>query len=79
MTACQGAFPGSYTNWVKENGGQLPHEMFYPYLNTNPKLKCPTNVTNFSFGAKVTQVYRDGFCDEEKLMKLVSHPYIYVS
>jgi hypothetical protein len=73
MLGCRGAYPGTYTEWVKDNGGQLPHELSYPYMNTNPKLKCPTNVTNFNFGAKVTQVYTDGFCSEEKLMKLVSH------
>lgn len=78
MNACDGAYPGEYLMWLNSTGGNMLHELNYPYQDANPAKKCPTDQTPFSFGAKVTDVYRDFECDEEKMMKLVTKYYLFI-
>ena len=52
--------------------GQGAHEVTYPYLNTNPKLTCPSNLTTYNTGAYVASGFVDYYCSETKLMTLVS-------
>ena len=52
MLACKGAYVEAYQDWMKKNGGKLPHELTNPYLDTSPKLKCQ-NKPVYETGAKV--------------------------
>ena len=85
MNGCNGADSGSYGKvFASAMKGQSGHEVTYPYLNTNPKLTCPSNVTTYNSGAYVASALPDYYCTETKLMTLVSTygaavSYIYAS
>lgn len=85
MNGCNGADSGAYLNYFKASlFGQGLHEVTYPYLNTNPKLTCPTGKTIYNSGAYVKTVLPDYYCTEDKLMTLVATygaavTYIYAS
>ena len=73
MLGCNGADSGSYGQFFANTlKGQSPHEITYPYLNTNPKLTCPTGKTIYNSGAYVASALPDYACTEAKLMTLVS-------
>lgn len=73
MNACNGAWPHAYQKWMKENGGQAPHEANYPYLNRNPKKTCvPEAKKVWNSGAKITNVAFDYGCNADKMIKLVN-------
>ncbi len=82
---CDGADSGAYGNFFATTlKGQSVHEVTYPYLNTNPKLTCPTGKTIYNSGAYVATPLPDYACTETKLMSLVSTygaavSYIYAS
>jgi len=67
---CNGAQCYSYTKWIIENKRELMHESDYPYLNTNPKYRCP-RTKPYRQGAKVTDTFYTMDGDEEMLKKLV--------
>lgn len=73
MNGCNGADTPSYgvffANTLK---GQSVHEVDYPYLNTNPKLTCPTGKTIYNSGAYVNNAMPDYYCTEDKLKTLVA-------
>ena len=68
---CNGAPTFSYTKYVADSSLELTHESSYPYLNTQPKLTCPSTQP-FSVGAKVTGSYYTYSGTEEKLKALVA-------
>ena len=82
---CNGADSGAYGKFFATTlKGQSVHEVTYPYLNTNPKLTCPTGKTIYNSGAYVATPLPDYACTETKLMSLVSTygaavSYIYAS
>jgi hypothetical protein len=51
--------------------GQSPHEVTYPYLDTQPALKCPTGKSVYNSGALVKTVMEDYYCSEDKLKQQV--------
>ena len=55
MNGCKGATPGAYVELFGKKLNQAPHEVDYPYLDTSPKLTCPTNPKIYNSGAQVTQ------------------------
>jgi len=87
MGGCQGGHSGSYGRVFVKNAaihGQGPHEATYPYLDTQPKLTCPSGMSIYNSGAKVQNPMEDYSCSEEKLAQLVSTygaavSYIYAS
>ena len=85
MNGCHGADSGSYGQFFANTlKGQSPHEATYPYLNTNPKLTCPSNQKIYNSGAYVASALPDYACTEAKLMTLVSTygaavSYVYAS
>ena len=73
MSACDGACPSSYIKFFAATlKGQSAHEADYPYLDRNPKLKCPTNMTIYNSGAYVAKPLVDSYCNEDKLKTLVA-------
>ena len=73
MNGCHGADHPSYGNFFANSlGGQSVHEVDYPYLDTNPKLTCPTGKTLYNSGAYVATPLPDYKCTEDKLKTLVS-------
>jgi hypothetical protein len=66
---CDGAWIGAYQSWMGESHKDVSHEAQYPYLNTDPNLKCMGKPT-WSTGAKVTRAITDYSCNEDKLKKL---------
>ena len=40
MNGCNGAWIGSYSDWLAKSGKKLAHEAQYPYLDRDPNLKC---------------------------------------
>merc|ERR1712123_303571 len=68
---CNGAPTFSYVKWAAKSNHSLTHESTYPYLNADPKLTCPSNLTGYNQGAKVTDFYYTYKGDEEALKKLV--------
>lgn len=71
MNGCNGAWPHAYQAWFKKQGGAAPHEIKYPYLDRNPKLTCPSDITKWNSGAKVDDVKWDYSCDASKMKALV--------
>jgi hypothetical protein len=53
-------------------GGQGPHEVTYPYLDTQPKLACPAPQKTYNSGAVVKIPMEDFYCSEEKLKAQVT-------
>jgi hypothetical protein len=53
-------------------GGQGPHEVTYPYLDTQPKLACPAPQKTYNSGAVVKIPMEDNYCSEDKLKALVT-------
>ena len=49
---CNGASTYAYIKYVADTSLALTHESTYPYLNTSPKLTCPTNLKAYNTGAK---------------------------
>jgi hypothetical protein len=78
MNGCHGAHPGAYGKlFANILQGQSPHEVTYPYLNTLPKLTCPTtNPTIYNSGAYVMTPMEDFMCDETKLKQLVINNFL---
>ena len=73
MNGCHGASSGSYGKVFAEKlQGQSPHEMNYPYLDTVPKLKCPTGTATYNSGALIKTPLEDFECSEEKLKQQVN-------
>jgi hypothetical protein len=73
MNGCHGADHPSYGVFFANSlGGQSVHEVDYPYLDTNPKLTCPTGKTLYNSGAYVATPLPDYKCTEDKLKTLVS-------
>jgi hypothetical protein len=73
MNGCNGAHTDAYGPFFASTlNGQSPHEFNYPYLNRNPNLACPSNTTTYNSGAYVQTPLVDSFCNENKLMTLVS-------
>merc|ERR1719264_45652 len=68
---CNGASTYAYIKYVVDNSLALTHESTYPYLNTSPKLTCPT-VKAYNTGAKVVKSYYTYSGDETKLKALVA-------
>ena len=69
MGGCDGAWIGAYQSWMGEGHTDVSHEAQYPYLNTDPNLKCMGKPT-WNTGAKVTSAITDYGCNEDKLKKL---------
>ncbi len=70
MLGCKGTTLGAYIAWTVFHYGQLAHEVNYRYLNSTPNLVCPkTNI--YHSGAKVSAVYVDNECTEDRLQQLV--------
>lgn len=73
MDGCNGADPSAYMDFFASSlKGQSVHEVSYPYLNTNPKLTCPTGKKIYNSGAFVSSALPDYYCDEKKLKTLVA-------
>jgi hypothetical protein len=73
MDGCEGAHSGSYGRvFAKNLKGQGPHEVTYPYLDTQPKLSCPSGKKVYNSGAFVKTPLEDYECSESKLKQLVS-------
>jgi C1A family cysteine protease len=73
MYGCNGADAGTYGEFFATNlKGQSVHEVDYPYLDTNPKLTCPTGKTIYNSGAYVVSPMNDYFCTEDKLKTMVA-------
>ncbi len=73
MNGCEGAHSGSYGRIFASNlKGQGPHEATYPYLDTQPKLSCPSGKAVYNSGAVVKTPLEDYQCSETKLKQLVS-------
>ncbi len=74
MNGCHGAHSGSYGRvFAGKLAGQSPHEATYPYLDTQPKLSCPSGVSVYNSGAFVKNPMEDYSCSEAKLMQLVRY------
>jgi hypothetical protein len=72
MGGCQGGHSGSYGRvFANMLGGQSPHEVTYPYMDTQPALKCPTGKAVYNSGALVKTVMEDYYCSEDKLKQQV--------
>ncbi len=73
MDGCEGAHSGSYGRIFANNlKGQSPHEVTYPYLDTQPKLSCPKSIPAiYNSGAYVKTPMEDYRCNENKLKQLV--------
>jgi hypothetical protein len=73
MNGCKGGNSGSYGQvFAGKLQGQGPHEKSYPYLESQPKLKCPTgNLPTYNSGAFVKTPLEDYFCTEEKMQQQV--------
>jgi len=72
MNGCHGAHSGSYGRvFAGKLAGQSPHEATYPYLDTQPKLSCPSGVSVYNSGASVKTPMEDYSCSEAKLMQQV--------
>jgi hypothetical protein len=73
MNGCSGADAPSYGVYFASSlTGQSPHEVTYPYLDTAPKLTCPTGKTIYNSGAYVQTPMADYACTEDKLKTLVA-------
>jgi len=74
MDGCHGAHSGSYGKvFANILQGQSPHEVNYPYLDTVPKLTCPTSKPAiYNSGALVMTPMEDFRCSETKLKLLVT-------
>jgi hypothetical protein len=73
MNGCHGADTPQYGVFFAETlKGRSSHEFAYPYLNNEPKLTCPTNVSMYNSGAYVSEGYPDYECTEDRLKILVS-------
>merc|ERR1712042_389729 len=51
---CNGASPHAYLAWAGDNKIEFAAESQYPYLNTRPNLRCPSNLPVFNQGAKIS-------------------------
>lgn len=72
MNGCNGATPEAFGSLlVNKLGGETPHEYYYPYLNTKPKLTCPAGLPIFHAGAKVTSNVYTYSCNDTYLKQLV--------
>jgi hypothetical protein len=72
MNGCSGGHSGSYGRVLANLlQGQSPHEVTYPYLDTQPALKCPTGKSVYNSGALVKTVMEDYYCSEDKLKQQV--------
>jgi len=69
-SGCNGASSYSYIKYVAEKSLDLTHESTYPYLNTAPKLTCPTTAP-YNRGARVSSSYYTYSGTEEKLKQAV--------
>jgi hypothetical protein len=56
----------------KFSGGQSVHEVDYPYLDTSPKLICPTGKILYNSRAYVATPLPDYKCTEDKLKTIDS-------
>ena len=63
---CNGAPSYSYIKYVADSSLELTHESTYPYLNTAPKLTCPSTEP-YNTGAKVEQKYFNKNRNDEKI------------
>ena len=74
MYGCKGAWFHNYNELLVSLGGQGPHEVTYPYLNTSPKLTCPTgtSATVYNGGAKVAKSIHTFSCTEDKMKQLLA-------
>jgi hypothetical protein len=74
MNGCKGAHSGSYGRIFANNlKGQSPHEVTYPYLDTQPRLSCPASKPAiYNSGAYVKTPMEDYQCSETKLKQLVT-------
>ena len=80
MDGCEGAHSGSYGRvFAKNLKGQGPHEVTYPYLDTQPKLSCPSGKKVYNSGAFVKTPLEDYECSESKLKQLVSLLFLILS
>jgi len=68
---CNGASPHAYLAWAGDNKIEFAAESQYPYLNTRPNLRCPSNLPVFNQGAKISGSYYTYQGDEELMKKLV--------
>ncbi len=73
MRACGGGNSQTYGVFFAETlKGQGAHEVYYPYLDRNPKKTCPIGLTVYSSGAYVSKALPDFHCNEDKLKTLVA-------
>merc|ERR1712123_446348 len=70
-SGCNGAPFHAYTKWITVNKRKLTHENNYPYLNEEPKLRCPRNLKPYNQGAMVSDHFYTYSGDEETLKKMV--------
>jgi len=68
---CNGAPPHAYLMWAGKNKIEFAAESQYPYLNMWPKLECPSDISVYNQGARVSGLYYTYYGDEELLKKLV--------
>ena len=66
---CNGAPVHAYLKWAADTQTALVHEYNYPYLNTAPKLTCPSNIQPYNQGAKVNIASYKFFEGTEDLLK----------
>jgi hypothetical protein len=72
MNGCHGGHSGSYGRVLANMlEGQSPHEVTYPYLDTQPALECPSGKTVYNSGALIKTVMEDFRCNEDKLKQQV--------
>ena len=69
LTGCAGGNTYQYLNWIIENGGMLVSRNQIDYVGQ--KFSCPEKPPLPDQRGKVTHVWEDYQCDEEKLRYLV--------
>ena len=72
---CNGAPANSYLKWATESKAGLFHEGNYPYLNTEPKLTCPSNIMVYNQGAKVENMFFTFGNGTENLLKTLVYTH----
>merc|ERR1719242_2156218 len=68
---CDGAPSYSYIKYAADSSLELTHESTYPYLNTDPKLTCPSTEP-YNLGAKLTGSYHTYTGTEDQLKAAVA-------
>merc|ERR1719193_1701230 len=73
MNACKGAIPSAYANWLVHNGGIVPNEYLYPYLDRYPNKNCDVAKDLRKWETvKMTDTTTDYRCNADRMKKLVA-------